>query len=137
MVWFVPFVLNSFFNLFSAHCFPNQQWSNYKIRVGDNVLNETHDNEYVSEMEIDRVEFHPSYEGKAYFDVAIVFTKEIIEFNPKVQPICLPDKPVEYPDNREGDLVTITGWGLQKKTGRQRRTDWSLREAQVSVFSQK
>ena len=37
-----------------------------------------------------------------------------ILLNPKVQPICLPDKPVDYPDNREGDLVTITGWGLQK-----------------------
>ena len=103
--------------------------------MGDNIINETHDNEHASEMEISRVEFHPSYEGKAYFDVAIIFTKEMIDFNPKVQPICLPDKPVEYPDNREGDLVTITGWGLQKK--RIRRTDWSLWEAQVSVFSQK
>ena len=58
-----------------------------------------------------------------------------ILLNPKVQPICLPDKPVEYPDNREGDLVTITGWGLQKK--RRMRKDWSLWDAQVSVFSQK
>ena len=64
-----------------------------------------------------------------------LFTFHTILLNPKVQPICLPDKPVDYPDNREGDLVTITGWGLQKK--RTIRKDWSLWDAQVSVFSQK
>ena len=58
-----------------------------------------------------------------------------MDFNEGVQPICLPPKPVDYPDNREGDLVTITGWGLQKK--RTRRKDWNLWEAHVSVFGQK
>ena len=55
-----------------------------KVLVGDNVLNETHDNQHAKEYEIDHVLFHPSYEGKAYFDVAVIFTKETMEFNPKV-----------------------------------------------------
>jgi len=121
--------------LTAAHCFENGKWNNMVVLVGDNVINETHDNEHAKGYHIDHVLFHPSYEGNAYFDVAVIFTKETIEFNPKVQPICLPDKPVDYSDNREGDLVTITGWGLQKL--RTMRKDWSLREAQVSVFSQK
>ena len=56
-----------------------------RILVGDNVLNETHDNQHAKEYEIDHVLFHPSYEGKAYFDIAVIFTKENIEFNPKVK----------------------------------------------------
>ena len=54
------------------------------VLVGDNVINETHDNEHAKGYDIDHVLFHPSYEGNAYFDVAVIFTKETIEFNPKV-----------------------------------------------------
>ena len=28
---------------------------------------------------------HPRYEGKAYFDIAVIFTKQIMKFNPKVK----------------------------------------------------
>ena len=106
------------------------------VLVGDNLLNETHDDTFVQELNIESVDFHPNYDNKAYFDVAIITTQEIIDFNHKVQPICLPKKPVAYVDNREGDLVTITGWGLQQKWNFA-RNEWSLNEAQVSVFSQK
>ena len=75
------------------------------------------------------------YRRRVLLQGAIFWVCFTILLNPKVQPICLPDKPVDYSDNREGDLVTITGWGLQKL--RTMRKDWSLREAQVSVFSQK
>ena len=54
------------------------------VLVGDNVINETHDNEHAKGYDIDHVLFHPSYEGNAYFDIAVIFTKETIEFNPKV-----------------------------------------------------
>ena len=79
------------------------------VLVGDNLLNETYDNTFSQELHIENVDFHPNYDNKAYFDVAIITTQEIIQFNVKVQPICLPEKPVAYVDNREGDLVTITG----------------------------
>ena len=78
------------------------------------------------------IEFRVLRQGAIFIILGLFQT---ILLNPKVQPICLPDKPVDYSDNREGDLVTITGWGLQKL--RTMRKDWSLREAQVSVFSQK
>ena len=56
-----------------------------KVLVGDNVLNETHDNQHAKEYEIDHVRYHPRYEGKAYFDIAVIFTKQIMKFNPKVK----------------------------------------------------
>ena len=73
------------FIFISAHCFKNRKWSGVRVLVGDNVLNETHDNQHAKEYEIDHVLFHPSYEGKAYFDIAVIFTKETMEFNPKVK----------------------------------------------------
>ena len=54
------------------------------VLVGDKVINLPHDNKHAKAYHIDHVLFHPSYEGKAYFDIAVIFTKEIIEFNDKV-----------------------------------------------------
>ena len=54
------------------------------VLVGNNVINEPHDNKHAKAYHIDHVLFHPNYERKVYFDIAVIFTKEIIEFNPKV-----------------------------------------------------
>ncbi len=122
--------------LTAGHCFDNYHFTRFNVVVGDSILNETQDDTYRKVYDIKRVEVHPKYQiggDAAYYDVAVVFTKTNIEFNDGVKPICLPDKPVAFPDSREGELVTVAGWGLQKK--RTRRKEHHLLEAHVSVFS--
>ena len=59
--------------LTAAHCFKDRKWDGLMVRIGDNIINDTHDDEYLREMEISNVEFHEGYEeGKAQFDIGIL-----------------------------------------------------------------
>ena len=56
--------------LTAAHCFKDRSWNGLMVRIGDNIINDTHDDEYLRELEISEVEFHEGYvEGKAQFDI--------------------------------------------------------------------
>ena len=93
------------------------------VLVGDNVINETHDNEHAKGYEIDHVLFHPSYEGNAYFDIAVIFTKETIEFNTKVVQTLL--KYFELP-NKRADSQNALESGIDVGQGISNRRAWKI-----------
>uniref|UniRef100_A0A183IID0 Neurotrypsin n=1 Tax=Soboliphyme baturini TaxID=241478 RepID=A0A183IID0_9BILA len=95
----------------AAHCFENEPDMNmYKVIVGDwdsqaqDGTEQTFDVEYVS--------FVSGYQNILKNDISVVKLKPKdghgIEFTKYVQPICLPDKSVEY---TPGMKCLIDGWG--------------------------
>ena len=65
--------------LTAAHCFKDRSWNGLMVRIGDNIINDPHDDEYLRELEISEVEFHEGYvEGKAQFDIGIHLKSKLI-----------------------------------------------------------
>ena len=61
---------------------------------------------------IDETFIHPSYEHtKHYFDVALLKMDEKMFYSYEVQPICLPEGPVNDLAKRVGDSVTLAAFG--------------------------
>lgn len=56
---------------------------------------------------IDKIDFHPKYRGTSKrYDIAMLRTRDTIQFTEFVQPIALPSQ------NTPGDVpVTVAGWG--------------------------
>jgi len=58
---------------------------------------------------VEKVIIHPDYKSQPINnDIAIVILDKAIDFNPDVQPICLPKKDKNYYDNKS---VIVSGWG--------------------------
>ena len=61
------------------------------------------------DLEIGNILVHPQFEEKkAYFDVAVIQTKNI-EFTPIIQPICLPNMTNSNGDHYSRASVELTG----------------------------
>ena len=61
---------------------------------------------------IDETFIHPSYElPKHYFDVSLFKMDEKMFYSYEVQPICLPERPVNELAKRVGDSVTLAAFG--------------------------
>ena len=61
---------------------------------------------------IDETFIHPSYEHtKHYFDVALLKMDEKMFYSYEVQPICLPEGPINDLAKRVGDSVTLAAFG--------------------------
>ena len=125
----------------AAHCFTNEQVSGYpklQIRMGDDYLNTAGEETdmFAQTYDIGGFKKHPRYDYHQTFDIALVVTDRIIEYNNVTKPICLPKEPKENGDSESGKLVWFTGWGFDtilSNRYRQRQND-SLNEAQFSIF---
>ena len=52
---------------------------------------------------------HPKYEGQAYYDVGVIYLQHSLQYNKKVQPICLPSSPEIDPDAYKNEFVRLLG----------------------------
>ena len=131
--------------LTAAHCFFSQgaffnnrhfsfvKRNKTKIRLGDQRHNDKYD-VLAKTYEINTVIGHPKYLGRGpKHDLAIVFTKEPIEFNARVKPVCIPTVFDNAPDKYSGEDVKFAGYGFYDSM-----SPFSnfLREARFRVLSQ-
>ena len=92
----------------AAHCFKD---GHLDIRTGDEFLNDGQDT-FQAQHQINTVIKHPNYQDSIFFDVAIVFTTDDIEFHERTRPICLPQS--EQAENEiKGHSAYLAGWGLE------------------------
>ena len=118
-------LINREYVLTAAHCFDNGKGAD------ENVLKEftlyfgtddwsTHDPNspfaYFSDTKtrnIEEVLVHPSYEHpKHYYDIALIKLHEKVDYSYSIQPVCLPEVPVDnLDDKRQGESVTLSGFG--------------------------
>jgi hypothetical protein len=61
---------------------------------------------------------HPKYfsQGGTYFDAGILTLTQPVSINQYVRFLCLPVRPVDDEGYLTGDLVTLTGWGIEQLT---------------------
>ena len=73
-------------------------------------------NNYTLTQKVKSAITHPNYlsSSEIYFDVGILTLSEPVEINEYVRFICLPVRPVDAENYLTGDLVTLTGWGMQQ-----------------------
>ena len=93
----------------AAHCFDQDSVGrNYKVRdliarAGITRI----DSDRHLEIQIAKYVRHPKHKSpKIYYDLALVKLAQKINFNQRIQSICLPTEPVG-----DDDLVTVQGWG--------------------------
>ena len=134
-------VISNYTILTAAHCFFLDRFRNRqivrrsktKIRLGD----VKHNDKYAviaNTYEINTVIGHPKYLGRGpKHDLAIVFTKEPIKFNPRIKPVCIPTTFDNTPDKYTGEDVKLAGYGYYDSTSPS--SDY-LREARFQVLSE-
>ena len=118
----------------AAHCLKTHE-SKRKVLLGQSVLDSETFEITRQLLNIARVEQHPKYNNEtAYFDIGLIYTSEEIEFNEAVQPICLPTRPSQNPDNLDGNLAILAGWGQESVNGNRKKS--TLRRIPLAIFSQ-
>ena len=109
--------------LTASHCFftnkikkPEQfeERRKTKVRLGDQVLNDdSNELDMARTYEINTVIGHPKYRGYGIkFDLALIFTKEPIQFNKRTKPICLPNQAYNLTDKYANQNAKIAGFGI-------------------------
>ena len=82
--------------------------------MGDWDLNNTKSDPLGVDVDIKEVRIHPRYNGKSYFDVAVIKTNEV-EFSYDIRSICLPEM---SGTNRDFHKVELLGWGSSERNGK-------------------
>ena len=127
--------------LTAAHCFFHYRYWDFeidrrnktKIRLGDQRHNDKY-NVLAKTYEINTVIGHPKYLGRGpKHDLAIVYTKEPIVFNPRTKPVCIPTAFDNTSDKYTGEDVKLAGYGFYDSVSPS--SDY-LREASFKVLSQ-
>ncbi|XP_059142661.1 serine protease svh-1-like [Physella acuta] len=106
-------VINRFWLLTAAHCFydkPNPRV--YKVWAGDHNSNNT--DGWEQRRDIEEVILHEDYNHTSKNnDIALIRVSPALEYNPYVQPACLPESADSYQENVD---CVISGWGNVNKT---------------------
>ena len=97
-------------------------------------MNTPDDNKTAKNYEINTVLKHELYEQNQKHDIALVFTKQNIEFNDRTKPACIPQEPEDFEDSVDS-LVKLIGWGLEDEFPD--RVNDSLKDASIQVFSER
>ena len=81
--------------------------------MGDQILNNDYNElDMARTYEINTVIGHPKYRGSGIkFDLALIFTKEPIQFNDRTKPICLPNQAYNLTDKYANQNAKIAGFG--------------------------
>lgn len=127
--------------LTASHCFfrkkrsiPYPYKNNTKIRLGDEHLNNPSDDTYAKTYEIRAIIKHPGYQGfGARNDLAIVFTKEKIEFNQRTDKLAMLDSVNLSFQANSNQSAKFSAWGYFNQ--RPIPSD-HLREAKFTMFSE-
>ena len=83
------------------------------------------------EMDIAKYVTHPGYKSpKIYYDLALVKLAQKINFNQRIQAICLPTEPVG-----ENDLVTVQGWGQSSEGYKGELTEINVAARSVHIVT--
>ncbi len=79
---------------------------------------------------------HPKYvKDQVYYDVLVLtLDGDPLTFNDKISPVCLPSNHLENVDFRQGQNLTVTGWGEHKHG---KPTDGQLKSAFIKIFSKR
>ena len=105
----------------------------FKIRIGDNNHNSASDDDNLQVLDIFKSFIHPNYKkSTAYYDVAILQTKESIEFSNSIGPICLPKESSEDIHRYDHRYVELIGWGSKHKLA---ANSPRLRRVSLNVYS--
>lgn len=89
----------------AAHCVHGIQRRDIKILVGGHNIS----SDYVDSRRVGRVFEHEYFDSVSFdFDIAILEMSKPVQFGPKVQPVCLPQKQFE---DYSGKVAMIAGWG--------------------------
>ena len=104
-----------------------------KIRVGDQNLKDSSDDDLAKTYEVKSIIKHDMYNGQGpRNDLAIVFTKTDIEFNAKVQKIKLPEAISDVQDKYADKYAKMLGWGMVDQN---KQPSDSLQVADFKVFT--
>ena len=101
-------IINQDTILTAAHCIkPAMQ---YWVVAGQHVKYDPRD-PYYRKYDLSQIIVHPRYDYSSIqnYDIAILKTREDIEFNDGVQPICLPQADQDYGEDRT--MFLASGWG--------------------------
>ena len=118
--------------LTAAHCM--KFWQFHPMRVVFGSSNPSFDGPYRIERNIANVSIHPLYNaGKSYYDVAVLVLDEELDFNDRVNKVCLPTKATDDGSHRNGHSATLTGWG-ESEPGSGATSE--LRQAKMEIFDE-
>lgn len=122
--------------LTAAHCVV--EYPSLVLRFGDKILTSEKDDGAVQIRDKYNVHIHPRFrEGgrvTVYYDVAVWELEEPLVFNTFIRSVCLPDGPSEDISQFDGQLTTLTGWGVF--TPGQVITSDELRKTNVEIYPQ-
>ncbi|XP_042890723.1 clotting factor G beta subunit-like [Penaeus japonicus] len=77
------------------------------IRLGEKDFTRSTESQ-AFDYPVERVTIHPQYNFITnYFDIAVIALRDRVEFNPAVQPYCLP--PAR--ESLDGSICIVSGWG--------------------------
>ena len=118
--------------LTAAHCM--KLWKSRPMRVVFGSSNPSLDGPYRIERNIANVSIHPLYNaGKSYYDVAVLILDEELDFNDRINKVCLPSKAMDDGSHRYGHSATLTGWGeYEPGSG----ATFELRQTKMEIFSE-
>ena len=118
--------------LTAAHCM--KLWKSRPMRVVFGSSNPSLDGPHRIERNIANVSIHPLYNaGKSYYDVAVLVLDEELDFNDRVNKVCLPPKATDDGSHRNGHSATLTGWG-ESEPGSGATSE--LRQAKMEIFDE-
>ena len=84
-----------------------------KVRLGDQTLNDdTNELNMAKTYEINTVIGHPKYRNSGVkYDIAVIITKEPIQFNARTKPVCLPNEAYNSTDKYANQTAKFAGFG--------------------------
>ncbi|XP_076343510.1 clotting factor G beta subunit-like isoform X2 [Tachypleus tridentatus] len=124
-------IINKVSVVTAAHClvtqFGNRQNYSIFVRVGAHDIDNSGTN-----YQVDKVIIPKGYRyGSHYYDIGLILLSKPVEYNYKVQPICIPE--LNQPHvNLDNNKVVVIGWGDTERTTEKRNV---LRELELPVVT--
>ncbi|RXG61553.1 Serine proteinase stubble, partial [Armadillidium vulgare] len=107
-------LLNSKWVATAGHCVDDLLISQIRLRVGEYDFSSVLEPYPYVEKKAKKKVVHPNYNFFTYeYDLALVEMESEIQFQPHIQPICLPGNQ----DLLIGEIAKVTGWGRLSEHG--------------------
>lgn len=106
-------IINKRWILTAAHCFEDGH-SGVVIKAGEHAMSLNEGSE--QKIYVEKSIVHPQYNSRTTVnDIALLKLKQDITFDDYSQPACLPSLSNESSDYKEGEWLTISGWGSTRQ----------------------